>query len=188
MATYKLEKIDTTPGVDPYHANTGGQTKTTLWIDPARRMVGIYQDFDDNATPSDVWHGLTLECRIDGYPDPDQARELLTDNPDIDAVIEGHSTEWDGQNMVGRLTDAASLAMERLIADLTDLDPNNVELWQPDDWFSTVSDSDLGIHPGMTDAEIEALAEKLEAQAQDENAILAGGAEGYIRQRLEYMD
>lgn len=191
MLAYQIGKIDTTPDVDPYHANTGGQTKTALFIDPARRIVGLYQAEDSGAYSSDVWHSLVLEETLTGYPEASAARELLTDNPDVIAIISGHAAEWDGSNMVGRLTDEACEAWTRLVKDLNELSeytPNPVQLWQVDDWFSGVSDADLGLHAGMTDAEITALAEKLENDARDNNAIIAGGTEKYLRSRLEDLD
>lgn len=191
MLTYEIGKIDTTPDVDHYHASTGGQTKTTLFIDPDRRIVGLYQAEDSGTYSSDVWHGLMLEEKITGYPSASAACELLTDNPDVIAIISGHATQWDGSNMYGSLTDEASAAWTRLVEDLNELaeiDPNPIQLWQADDWFSDVSDADLGLHAGMTDAEITALAEKLESDARDDNAIIADGVESYLRSRLEDLD
>ena len=192
MLAYQIGKIDTTPDVDPYHASTGGQTKTALFIDPARRIVGLYQAEDSGAYSSDVWHSLVLEETLTGYPEASAARELLTDNPDVIAIISGHVTKWDGSNMVGRLTDEASEAWTRLVKDLNEMaeyTPNPLQLYQVDDWFSDVSDADLGLHAGMTDAEITALAENLENGAREnENAILSGSVEEYLRSRLEDLD
>lgn len=188
MLTYQIGKIDTTPDVDPYHASTGGQTKTALFIDPARRIVGLYQAEDSGAYSSDVWHSLVLEETLTGYPSASAARELLTDSPEVITVIAGHSTHWDGSNMVGRLTDEASAAWTRLVESLNELaeiDPNPIQLWQADDYYSDVDDADLGLHAGMTDAEITALAEKLESDARDDNAIIADGVESYLRSRME---
>ena len=188
MQAYTITKIDTTPEIDPYHAATSGETKTVLRISPAAREISLYQDYDDGASPSDEWHGIVVAAAVTGHPDAAEARQVLTDSDDVRAVIAGHSIIWDGSNHVGRLTDAAAAALERLVSALEDCQPNPVNVWQPDDYYDDVSDADLGLKPGMSDAELTALADKLEDDAHDDDVIIAGGAYSYLKTRLSYLD
>ena len=71
------------------------------------------------------------------YLEADEAQDLLA------TLAEGHSVAWDGNNHVGRLTDSAVTALERLERQLSDLFPDLPSYWSAADWFSGNRTADL---------------------------------------------
>lgn len=187
MNAYTITKIETDPQLDPWHANTGGETYTELYIDPASQIVMITQQDEDGATPIDEWNGMKIACRIAGHPDANQAHAVLHENELIDRIIAGWSSDWDGSNMVGSLTTAASKALDELVDQLEACDANTRTLWQCDDWFSDVSDADLGITAESTDAELRIIADNLRSEALAEDVILADSVYDWLKIRQSYL-
>lgn len=57
-------------------------------------------------------------------------------------------------------------------------------LWGAGEWLGHLNDGEIGINALTTDAEIAALAEKLEADALNEKVILSG-TEEYLEERRD---
>ncbi len=55
------------------------------------------------------------------------------------------------------------------------------------EWLSELSDEELGINPGMTDLEIEGLAEDLEAVAIVDDGVRLWGTESFLRERIKEL-
>jgi len=177
----QITKVETEPEIDPYHAQTGGETYTELYIDPERGIVQLHQEMDDNATPIDEWNGLVIASKISGHPNRSQALWVLEEDAHlIERVVNGHSTEWDGHNWIGKLNHDAESALEELIQDLENCDPEEVGLYSCDDWFDSCTPKMLGISWFTTDDEIKEIATKLEADAYEEGAILYGSVSDYL--------
>ena len=56
------------------------------------------------------------------------------------------------------------------------------------EWLADLSYEELGINPGMTDLEIESLAEELEAISLDADECRLWGTESFIRERIEQLE
>jgi len=56
----------------------------------------------------------------------------------LEDIAEGHSVEWNGQNHVGRFTDKANDARERLMKMLWENDWQNYDQVIPDEYWETV--------------------------------------------------
>ena len=126
-----------------------------------------------NAVPFHVWHG---HARRYGIPPlvADYANDLLDEiAPLAMRVIAGYSRRWDGHNYVAYLDDdaiAAEYEIERICereADEANAE-NTVASVDASDWLYTMKDE----VQGKTDAELEALAVELEAEAEAMNLIL----------------
>ena len=181
---YKLGTIDTTPQLDPWHRDTGGETLTVLAIDPSTRTVTITQESDDNATSSDQWHGLIIARTLATRPDEAQAIAELTDSYLVERVIAGWSSDYtDQSNLEGSLDDDACNALDELIDDLEACDPNPMSMTSVTDYYADLSDDDFLITPATTDAEIITLAGKLMTDALDATVILTGDLVDYLTRR-----
>ena len=88
-----------------------------------------------NAVPSYVYHGRSIRWKIDpalrGEQIADAVERLA---PLLEAIHRGHTVEWDGNNMTGRLTDEASAASDELERELENLE-SDVEVWDVEDWL-----------------------------------------------------
>lgn len=179
MTTPKLTKVETKPQLDPYHADTNSPTLTQLWFDPRDGTYGVSQEYDDNATPMDEWHGLILTNTNRTGPDEDEARAYLTD-PDtvalLQQVIDGFEVVWNGSNMVGRMTDEARDAWERVCSEFAELPETEWSLWDTGDWINDTAD----VTATTTNDELRAMADELEAVAEMEKVILTGDPYDYL--------
>lgn len=113
----------------------------------------------ENGIPMSVWHGVVQQWRAilpAGRLDAEAVKSFVEDlADDLATVAAGHSVEWDGSNYVGRLTDAAHDASER-IADAMDSDLAYMvrDCWHAADWIAPALDETVDECHGMTDAEI----------------------------------
>jgi len=83
------------------------------------------------------------------------------------------------------LTIDASSAFWDLLDALAALPENQMSLWPADVWFGNLNNAEIGISGATTDAEITALAKKIEAHARDDNSIILAGVEEYLTQRRD---
>lgn len=81
-----------------------------------------------NAIPAHVFHQRTLRFSVSPFVDGKALQAyLLGDGRELLAVIhQGHSVDWDGNNMVGRLDQTAQDAVETLESGLKDLEEDNI--------------------------------------------------------------
>jgi len=56
------------------------------------------------------------------------------------------------------------------------------------EWLQELSDEELGINDGMTDIDIERLAEELEAISLDADECRLWGTESFLRERIEQLE
>lgn len=134
--------------------------------------AGYNTSIGNNAVTFDEHHLRTLvwdiPCNITGEA-LDELLERI--EPLLERVHEGHSIEWDGNNMTGQLdgdATAASEEIEKAIAALTDKDI--LALQEAAIWDSNrIMTAD--VRADMTDAEVEAVAESLHMQILDEDQI-----------------
>ena len=165
---YKITTIDTKPEPDPYHLDTGGYSYTALKIyqDGA---VEVVQDYNDNATPGDEWHGLTTVLRIPHIVE-DTIEDILEDNDTIRRIVIGKEQMWSGSNMVGTMTQDAQDALSELDELLNSGYAPQYEYWSSDDWLGNLDADEMGVTSKMTDEEVAALAKSTvnEALASDD--------------------
>lgn len=179
-----ITSVNTKPEIDPYHRDTGRATTTTLRLDPEYRRASVYQEYDDNATPSDEWHRRVLTMPIEPNPDEDATREYLTSAAGqalLTRVCDGHSIDWDGHNMVGRLTPAAEEAWQELEDALTTLPESEWSLWDVADWLE-----DVDVDANATDEELAALAASIESDLPAEHVVLTGDVLPKLQQKRDY--
>ncbi len=136
-----------------------------------------------------VWHGIRLRC---GSLPPSIVGAALADflaDPDlvnrVARVCDGHSTEWDGSNMVGRLTDDASDALrdiERMIEDLAGSVQASPDLaaWEAAEYVDA-SDWDALWPRHLT------LAQAVEVALADTPVVIAGDLGGAMLDRAAQM-
>ena len=182
-APVTITSVNTTPELDPYHRDTGRATTTTLRLDPEYRRASVYQEYDDNATPSDEWHRRVLTMPIEPNPDEEATREYLTSAAGqalLTRVCDGHSIDWDGHNMVGRLTPAAEEAWQELEDALTSLPESEWSLWDVGDYLAMVD-----VDADATDEELATLAAEIEADLPTEHVVLDGDVLPYLQRRRD---
>ena len=121
-----------------------GQTQpqpTYLEFDPATRELSADSDGSiGGGVPFSVWHGVIRRYPLpSAYLTATAIRSLMDEIADDLAVVaEGHTVEWDGSNNVGRLTDEAAEAEERIAAALdcrVDED-DTILVMDADEWYS----------------------------------------------------
>lgn len=166
--SYEIIKIDTVPEADPYHASTGGTTYTELEIQ-AGGKVFVTQECRTGSTPLDVWNGVVLTAGLP-HVDENYLREFLTDNEDIQKIIDGMDTVWNGSNHVGKHTDEAMVAFDELVEEINSWG-DFYSRWSADEWLGQNTPTELGVSAKTTDAELEVIAEELEQSPEDGDII-----------------
>jgi hypothetical protein len=174
-----LLKCETNPILDPYHKAAGQASFTVLRI-YADGDYELSQEYDDRAIPVDeAPHGLTLIYALARRPDEKAARAYLESQEAVALVERIHAGH------VVTLTIDASSAFWDLLDALAALPENQMSLWPADVWFGNLNNAEIGISGATTDAEITALAKKIEAHARDDNSIILAGVEEYLTQRRD---
>jgi hypothetical protein len=136
----KILELKLDPVNDPY--NTGQLTKTVLEINPEARTASITQRYHDNSIPAREWNGLDLMEYIDtsnGYLYPCKKYLEGAGQELLKAVCDGHSIKWDGNNLVGHLSDEAQNTLDELVDDLNWMATREYTLWQVDEWCDSVT-------------------------------------------------
>jgi hypothetical protein len=186
MTQIKITAVETMPQLDPYHRDTGQETWTALFVDPTDGEAYIRQEYDDNATPEDVWNGRRLREKLHTRPDESAARAYLTGADGqalLERVVAGHEIEFDGSNMAGSLNEDAQAALGELVSDLENLPACEWSMWQVDDYLN---DAIRGsVQPMTSDDELKRQADEIEAEANTEQVIIIGNVLEYI---TEYRD
>lgn len=169
--TITIKEIDVMPQQDPYHKSELCAMWTKLWFDPRSNEAGISQEYDDNAQPADEWAGLVLANSIQ-RPDEHAARWYLEGEDGqklLTEIRDGYEADWSERQgcMMGRLTDAAQSAWERLLAEINELPECEWSLGDVNERIADESDPSA-----MTRAEMESLADEIEMAAADDREIL----------------
>lgn len=159
-ATITVGKIDTQPVHDPYVNIEGIVSKTFLKLDPRDRTVWVTQEYNDNSTLADEWHGLVLTWGVNSHPSEVDMRNWIDDNMDsLINICAGYEVHWTGSNMTGRLTEDARSIVEAIEFEFdNDGGPRNYyETWDVESW---VDNSLHEITADTTDEQLAALAEE----------------------------
>lgn len=184
--TIKIDSVNTKPGLDVYHRDTQGITRTQVALDPQKRTLWVVQEDDDNATPMNEYLRLVLTFDLGGHPEEADVRAYLGGKDAqalLEAVCEGFEVQWDGNNNVGTLTDPASDAWDELYNALNDLADSDWACWAAADWLK---DSDLegdGLQADMTDEELDAMADRLLAEAESDHVVILDRLSDYLERR-----
>jgi len=127
----------------PLHNQYPGQSDPQgayIEIDPAERTA--YADWNaevGNAVPMSVWHNRKLRIAISPcVHGPALADWLKIERVQstINRIVAGHSVEWDGNNMVGRMTEDAVAACDELESMSRELP--DVAVWDVEDYLQHV--------------------------------------------------
>lgn len=136
-----------------------------------------------SSTPMDVWHKRVL--RWSAYPSEgagvvDPAKlTLLAEKlrPLLEIVAAGHEVEWNGSNHVGKMTEEAEEASDQIdsIVENWEWHSDDWSVWDAGEWMQNAWREIVERHKirtGMTEEEIEAVVEALEAEAQSDCVFL----------------
>lgn len=178
------------------YAKYSGQTnpqKVYIEFRPGEGTVTAGSDSEiGNAVPFSVWHGTVRRYHLPVVPTPQAVNELMEElQPLLERVVAGFMEYWDGSNYVGRLTEntqAVEDEIRRTIDGWQWIDEDLVEVWEACDFYGETSIEELGIRPGMTDTEIDELAENLDANSITtcEVDVIRGTAQ-YLRRLVDSM-
>lgn len=135
--TITIPAIETKPRHDPYINISGIVSRTYLKLDPRDRTIWVDQEYNDNASPADEWHGLVLTWAVPGHPTEDAMREWIDSHMnDFAAICAGYEDVWNGNNRVGELTDDARAIMNSIEFELdNDAGPrDHYVYWTLEEW------------------------------------------------------
>jgi hypothetical protein len=180
-------KVDTKPQLDPYHRDTNGETKTVLKINPCDNTAWIDQEYDDNAVSMDEWNFLIISQSLSSRPDENEAKTYLKFDDGqylLNRIINGWSSNWNGNNIVGHITDDAELALNELINDLENLDSTEWALWTIDEWLNQC---DNLVNCDTTDEQIIEIANELEKEADSVSVVLSGDMTDYLTEKRNQL-
>ena len=175
-----------------------------ITIDPEREHITAdYSGEIGGGTPMNVWLGHVITLSVSPYVKGDVLADLI-EGDEFQAlariVVDEHSIEWDGNNDKGELTAEGRDAEERLQEMLDRLDESDMaQVWDAGDWLAADTYYDhenrewvkIGndkITAKTTDEEIEALAAKLAAEAEAEDAELDGDLEKILRNLRDELE
>jgi len=136
-------------------------------IDPREESVRADWNAEiGNAVPWDVWRFLILRIPVSPYVNGDALADALHSIEAakyLKVICSGYSIAWNGDRCIGRLTESAQTALDDLERWLDS--SGQAEVWEAGDWYGMVTAEELGVRADMTDDEIEALGDKLDAEA-----------------------
>lgn len=183
-----ITSVETKPQLDPYHRDTGGETSTQLWIDPDKRHAGIHQIMDQGAIDAAIWHNLIVTAGFDIRPDEKRTDEYLHSTEAqtlLCRICDGHTTEWNGNNIVGQLNNDAENALADLFGAIENLPDCDWTLWSADDWLSEVLDD--YVSADTTDEKITQIAAELKAEANNEHIIIMEDIADYLMEERDRL-
>lgn len=104
-------------------------------------------DIGNSGTPMNVWHGKAYRFRVSSTVNADLLADWLEGEeakPLLERLHAGHTTEWDGNNYRGKLTEDASEAHDDFERALENFGNNtDVKIWDAGDWIGEANLSDL---------------------------------------------
>lgn len=163
--------------------------KQLFCLDTEKREVWITSRCQcENAVPTRVWHGFIVEWEIPHRTDAKALAEAINAG-ELDTLLaricDDSETVWDGNNLVRRLGEDAARAADE-VGDWFRRWEDTLDggLWDAGDYYETHPPEE--VRAGSTDEELDALAERLEAEAKKENMVLAYTREylGHLRDQL----
>lgn len=170
--TVVISKINTRPEYDPYVNLPGHSSYTELTVYPQEREATVTQEYKTGSQTMAAYNGLELTTTVYGHPDEDEVREYLEQGEGqelLRRVCDGHSTDWNGSNIVGVMTDDASDAWEELGEELGAYQESKYSFVEAGEWLYPARDD---ITANSTDEELAELAEIVQGDMDNENIVL----------------
>jgi len=159
-------------------------------IDPETWEISAsYNAEIGNAVPAAVWHGRIrrYQCRV--LTDVDALLLMRKIVPLAEKICSGYDSRWDGNNIVGRLDDAATIAEDEL-SDIIATATGEMDIWDAGEWLGVVTHystesvviDDIGtITADTTDEQIGEMTIRANELARDENVFLGNSVVGYLK-------
>lgn len=190
--TVQVRKLDESEPAQLYNRYQGQSEPQPCYVSLDLRdgeLTASWNGEIGNAVPFTVWHGVVRRYTIPPLR-ADAANRLLEEiAPVAQAVLDGATVEWDGSNMVGQLTESASLAeeeIERLHIERAEArDYEIIQVWDAADWLQEDDYESLGITPEMTDDDLEEIAEDIRANASAEGVELIENLIEYLQEKRD---
>src|SRR5690606_1337591 len=124
--------------------------KQRIWFETRNR-------FEDSSIPMEVWNGMILRWRLPLSTDGEALSGAIADGEFddlLDRIVAGFSSEWDGSNWVGHLSQDAVSAREAMYERINGFVDNAIGVWEADEWFLHTTNEELGLSPDMTDEDL----------------------------------
>lgn len=186
-----------------YHQYSGQSEPQPVYVSLDCRDGGSVDiDWDGevgNGVSSDVWHGHTQRWPVYVY-DGGAISEIVEEmRPQLERVVAGYTTQWDGNNCVAKFTDDATEAYKNIQAGLDQLEEyDNTEVYQADDYLQYAISRHIiegyieidgvgKITAETTDDELDAMVEPAVAHT-DHNVHVVGALEYLTDLRSEIQD
>ncbi len=176
MPIVKITKIeDPTELYCKYPGQTGPQP-CFIELDPSTgALTAKYNPEVGNAVPASVYHGKVLRWSIP-LMNAETVNALMEQvTPLAQRVCDGYSERWNGSNTVGKLTEDAEEASDK-IDTICDREEDSLHVWEASEWYGSHSDAklaaDLGITSATTDEELAVI-----VSGEETMAVTDGGTE-----------
>jgi len=157
--------------------------------------VGFWVNYSDG-TPEPVWHGRDLLWSLNPRLTREALRALANDDRVaslLERVYAGLSSEWDGSNRVGRLSDDAEAASEELEAllerEYNECDSCLVKIADAGRWLWDAHTRSLDGLSSLwsPDVPLDEAVASLEADATSDGYLLDGDLEAELLEALEMV-
>lgn len=136
----KIATVDTKPKCAAHQNIPGRSTRTVLFIDPVARRALVRQEGKTDSMLMSTYHNRTHEFAIDRWPDEEEIKEYLEDGLGQDLlqkICDGYDEEWDGNNMIGTLSQEAHMALYELYDYLNECE-DKYTFWEAARWLDPV--------------------------------------------------
>lgn len=191
-----------------YHRYHGQSQPQVAYLEIDPRDASVRWDWSaeiGSGVPGDVWHGIILRISASPYLSSRQLANLSDEiQPLVRRLIDGGDTEWDGSNHRGTWTvdaDDARIEIERLIERVEpgcgvfdaaqwiegvyDWRSGTVSIYPPD--LRPADGGRLSL-PGLTDAQIAALADYLaDGDSSEDEYVIDGEIDAILAARRDEL-
>ena len=143
-----------------------------------------------NSVPMDVYHGLRLQWRIPALKAEAANRLMHESEPLFVRICGGFKEEWDGHNMVGKLSEDAEQASSEIESAIEALNEDeHLVVWEAGDYFSALGNAQrqaeyLGVKP---DSNLDEIESRLEKEALSEGVDALEGLSKFLEQLQEEL-
>lgn len=140
----------------------------------------------NDGTPMDEYLGHCTRWTVASTVNARELESVLCGDEMTDLVarlVAGYSSEWNGNNQVGRYTQDATAAdaeIAALLADVDELAGSGAGIWGAEEWWQDSRDeivAEHGISGDTTDAQLSEIAAALDAEARLDDAVIYGSEE-----------
>ena len=176
---FRVEPIDDPFGLVEADPVTGPEATKAIYLqlDTRDGEIGLgTRSHAENAVPINVYHGIVRRYYLPQNVDAKRLTDDINSGVFDDLfrrIVDGSEVVWDGQNHVCRMTDDAYAADQELSERLMDYPYTHEGVISARDWLREAYETgDLGLTAETTDEELEALAERLDAEAREEGIKL----------------